>query len=267
VVLAVCTWSLHGAMQAPAPDVDAAWERLVSVLLLAAALVGAALYRLHRSVTQQLGGAPDALHEQLALLGRGDLASVGGQRPALPTSTLATLEAVRKALLAKISRIRHEADTVAHESVTFSSNNLDLSANMAQQTDLLRQSTASIDSLLDTVKQATSKTTDAQKSVVYASEIAVKGNQVVSQMTSTMDTLSESSGKIGEIIGVIDGIAFQTCPRGRTGQGLCRRRLGGAHAGPALCECGQGDQNPYHRLGGEDCTVGQAGRPGGQLHG
>ena len=210
VVLALCTWSLHSGLQAPPAHVDAAWERLMWLLLAAATLVVAALYRLHRSVTQQLGAAPATLHAQLALLGRGDLAAAAPAGPATESSTLSRIQSLRATWADKLRHLRHEADAVATESVTFSANNLDLSANMAQQTELLRQSTTSIGSLLDTVKQARSKTTDAQKSVRYASDIAVKGNQVVSQMTSTMDTLSESSGKIGEIIGVIDGIAFQT---------------------------------------------------------
>jgi ABC-type amino acid transport substrate-binding protein len=125
-------------------------------------------------------------------------------------SALAAIHALRDALAEKIGLVRREAETVALESVTFSSNHLDLATNMSQQAELLHQSRSHIGSLLDTVKQAGSRTADSQKSVRYASEVATKGNQVVAKMTNTMDALSESSGKIEEIIGVIDGIAFQT---------------------------------------------------------
>lgn len=210
VVLAASAWSLHGDLQAAPGASEAAWQRLMWLLLVAAVLVGVALTRLHRSVARQLGASPHALSEHIAHLSAGRLASSTWTPASDSSSALAALHALRNALAEKIGQVRQEAETVAHESVTFSSNNLNLASNMSQQTELLQQSRSHIGSLLDTVQQAGSKTADSQKSVRFASDIATQGNAVVGKMTHTMDALSESSGKIEEIIGVIDGIAFQT---------------------------------------------------------
>ena len=63
VVLAASAWSLHSDLQAAPSASDAAWQRLMWLLLAVAVLVGVALVRLHRSVARQLGGSPDALNE------------------------------------------------------------------------------------------------------------------------------------------------------------------------------------------------------------
>jgi methyl-accepting chemotaxis protein/ABC-type amino acid transport substrate-binding protein len=210
VVLAASAWSLHSDLQAAPVASEAAWQRLMWFLLVAAVLVGVALMRLHRSVARQLGASPNALNEHIAHLSAGKLTPSTLAPTSDSNSALAAIYGLRDSLAEKIGRVRQEAETVARESVTFSSNNLDLASNMSQQTELLHQSRSHIGSLLDTVQQAGSKTADSQKSVRFASDIATQGNEVVSKMTHTMDALSESSGKIEEIIGVIDGIAFQT---------------------------------------------------------
>jgi methyl-accepting chemotaxis protein/ABC-type amino acid transport substrate-binding protein len=210
VVLAASAWSLHSDLQAAPRASDAAWQRLMWLLLAAAVLVGVALARLHRSVARQFGGSPGVLSEHIAQLSAGQLTAFTATQTSESSSALAAIHALRDSLAEKIGLVRQEAETVARESVTFSSNNLDLASNMSQQTELLQTSRSHIGSLLDTVQQAGSKTADSQKSVRFASGIATQGNEVVSKMTHTMDALSESSGKIEEIIGVIDGIAFQT---------------------------------------------------------
>ena len=210
VVLAASAWSLHGDLQVASSASHAAWQRLMWFLLAAAVLVGVALVRLHLSVARQLGGSPDALSEHIAHLSAGQLMASTATQRTESSSALAAIHALRDSLAEKIGLLRQEAETVAVESVTFSSNNLDLATNMSQQTELLQQSRSHIGSLIDTVKQAGSRTAHSQKSVRFASDIATRGNEVVSKMTNTMDALSESSGKIEEIIGVIDGIAFQT---------------------------------------------------------
>lgn len=210
VVLAASAWSLHGDLQAAPRASQAAWQRLMWLLLVAAVVVGVALIRLHRSVARQFGASPNILSEHIAHLSAGKLTPSALMPTSDSNSALAAIHGLRDSLAEKIGMVRQEAETVAHESVTFSSNNLNLASNMSQQTELLQQSRSHIGSLLDTIQQAGSKTADSQKSVRFASAIATQGNAVVSKMTHTMDALSESSGKIEEIIGVIDGIAFQT---------------------------------------------------------
>ncbi|MEV4783772.1 methyl-accepting chemotaxis protein [Burkholderia sp. LMU1-1-1.1] len=95
----------------------------------------------------------------------------------------------------------------AHE---ISSGNNDLSARTESQAASLVETVAAIDRLSGTVKQNATDAREAQQLVVAASSVAVRGGEMVSQVVGTMGAIRESSRKIVDIIGVIDGIAFQT---------------------------------------------------------
>jgi methyl-accepting chemotaxis protein len=87
---------------------------------------------------------------------------------------------------------------------------LDLSARTEQQASSLEETAASMEQLTATVKQNADHAHQASKLAISASEVAVKGGAVVSEVVGTMASINESSKRIAEIIGVIDGIAFQT---------------------------------------------------------
>ncbi|MDZ4357230.1 MAG: methyl-accepting chemotaxis protein, partial [Variovorax sp.] len=90
------------------------------------------------------------------------------------------------------------------------SGNEDLSSRTEQQASSLEQTAASMEELTSTVKQNADNALQANQLAVSASEVAVKGGAVVSQVVDTMGSINASSKKIVDIIGVIDGIAFQT---------------------------------------------------------
>ena len=109
-----------------------------------------------------------------------------------------------------IWQVRQGTTTVANVSAEIASGNHDLSARTESQASSLQQTAASIEELTSTVKLNADNADQANRLAESASEIAVRGGSVVSQVVATMDSISTSARKIVDIIGVIDGIAFQT---------------------------------------------------------
>ncbi|MFM9924744.1 methyl-accepting chemotaxis protein [Variovorax sp. H27-G14] len=115
------------------------------------------------------------------------------------------------ASLAKVvGEVRMGTDTIATASNQIASGNQDLSSRTEEQASSLEQTAASMEELTSTVKQNADNARQANQLAVSASEVAVKGGSVVSQVVQTMGSINASSKKIVDIIGVIDGIAFQT---------------------------------------------------------
>jgi methyl-accepting chemotaxis protein len=102
------------------------------------------------------------------------------------------------------------AHTVADTSAQIAQGNLDLSQRTEEQASTLEETASSMEELTSTVTQNAQNARQASQLAVGASDVARKGGQVVGHVVSTMNGISESSRKIADIIGVIDGIAFQT---------------------------------------------------------
>jgi len=102
------------------------------------------------------------------------------------------------------------AHTVSDSSAQIAQGNQDLSQRTEQQASTLEETASSMEELTSTVTQNAQNARQASQLAVSASDVARKGGQVVGQVVSTMNGISESSRKIADIIGVIDGIAFQT---------------------------------------------------------
>jgi methyl-accepting chemotaxis protein len=102
------------------------------------------------------------------------------------------------------------AHTVSDTSAQIAQGNVNLSQRTEQQASTLEETASSMEELTSTVTQNAQNARQATQLAVDASEVARKGGQVVGQVVSTMEGISESSRKIADIIGVIDGIAFQT---------------------------------------------------------
>lgn len=88
--------------------------------------------------------------------------------------------------------------------------NIDLSQRTEEQAAALEQTAASLEQMGETVKQNYEGSLQANRVAGAAAEVAVRGGNVVSQVVHTMESINISSRKIADIIGVIDGIAFQT---------------------------------------------------------
>ncbi|MDM0021333.1 methyl-accepting chemotaxis protein [Variovorax saccharolyticus] len=109
-----------------------------------------------------------------------------------------------------VGRIKTSTDSIVTASGQIAAGNQDLSSRTEEQASSLEETAASMEELTSTVKQNADNARQANQLAASASEVAVKGGAVVSQVVDTMASINASSKKIVDIIGVIDGIAFQT---------------------------------------------------------
>jgi len=125
-------------------------------------------------------------------------------------SLLRALNQMSANFLAIVADVGSNVTGVMTTSGQIASGNQDLSSRTEQQASSLEQTAASMEQLTSTVKQNADNARQANQLAVSASEVAVKGGEVVGQVVDTMASINASSRKIVDIIGVIDGIAFQT---------------------------------------------------------
>jgi methyl-accepting chemotaxis protein len=125
-------------------------------------------------------------------------------------SLLNTLSQMRASLRHLVGQVRTSTDSITTASAEIAIGNQDLSARTEQTASNLQQAASSMEQLTGTVKQSADSARQANQLASSAAEVAARGGSVVSQVVSTMDEINTSSKKISDIIGVIDGIAFQT---------------------------------------------------------
>ncbi|AJX34693.1 methyl-accepting chemotaxis protein [Burkholderia oklahomensis] len=109
-----------------------------------------------------------------------------------------------------VGRVRMGSDAVATASGQIASGNLDLSSRTEEQAASLQETASSMEELTSTVRQNAENAQQASGLASNASDVALRGSAVVGQVVDTMTDISERSSKIAEIIGIIEGIAFQT---------------------------------------------------------
>jgi methyl-accepting chemotaxis protein len=109
-----------------------------------------------------------------------------------------------------VSRVRVGTDTIVTASGQIASGNMDLSSRTEQQASSLEETASSMEELNATVRQNEQNARAANQLALAASTVAVRGGQVVSEVVQTMGAINTASHRIADIIGVIDGIAFQT---------------------------------------------------------
>ncbi|KAB2894866.1 MAG: HAMP domain-containing protein, partial [Burkholderiaceae bacterium] len=123
---------------------------------------------------------------------------------------LNALHDMQASLSRVVRHVRHNADSVATASAEIAQGNNDLSARTEEQASALEETAASMEELSSTVRQNADNAHQANQLAVSASSVATQGGDVVAQVVSTMRGINDSSHRIADIIGVIDGIAFQT---------------------------------------------------------
>ncbi|HET7794186.1 MAG TPA: methyl-accepting chemotaxis protein, partial [Rhizobacter sp.] len=120
------------------------------------------------------------------------------------------LQHMNESLGKVVGDVRASTDSISTASAEIATGNTDLSARTEQTASNLQQTASSMEQLTGTVKQSADSARQANQLASSAAEVAQRGGSVVSQVVSTMDEINASSKKISDIIGVIDGIAFQT---------------------------------------------------------
>jgi methyl-accepting chemotaxis protein len=123
---------------------------------------------------------------------------------------LNALHTMQTSLSRVVSNVRNNAHSVASASTEIAQGNNDLSARTEQQASALEETSASMEELNSTVQANADNARQANQLAVSASSVAVQGGDVVAEVVATMKGINDSSKKIADIIGVIDGIAFQT---------------------------------------------------------
>jgi methyl-accepting chemotaxis protein len=163
-----------------------------------------------RGLLKQLGGEPEYASAIAGSIAAGDLTVTVETRRNDNGSMLYAMKAMRDSLVGIVAQVRAGTDTIATASGQIAAGNQDLSSRTEQQASSLEETASSMEELTSTVKQNADNARQANQLAVSASEVAVKGGSVVSQVVDTMASINASSKKIVDIIGVIDGIAFQT---------------------------------------------------------
>ncbi|RID97555.1 methyl-accepting chemotaxis protein [Simplicispira hankyongi] len=194
---------------AEAADTRYATIRAAAVASILSGLLFAALFAaaLVRGISRSLGYAIGVAQT----IAQGDLTrpvTVQGQDEA--AQVLHALGAMQQQLTGIVTHIREGGESLASASAQISSGNHDLASRTEQQASALEQTAAAMEQLNATVHQNADNARQAQQLSASASAVAVKGGEVMGQVVSTMREIHTSSGKIADIIGVIDGIAFQT---------------------------------------------------------
>jgi len=182
-------------------------QLLVAGGLLAVALGAVFAFLLARSIVQPVQRAVDGaqhiangdLSQPIAATGRDEIGQL-----------LQALAAMQNNLSQIVGRVRQGSESVSTASAEIASGNQDLSARTESQASALEQTAASMEELASTVRQNADNARQANQLAQSASTVAVQGGEVVSQVVDTMRGINDSSRKIADIIGVIDGIAFQT---------------------------------------------------------
>jgi len=181
---------------------------LMAALGAAAVLIGAAFaWRVTHSITQPIGYALTVARAVAA----GDLTSridIWNEDEA--GQLLQALRAMNDSLSNIVGQVRSGTGTIATASSEIASGNLDLSARTEAQASALEQTASSMIELTTTVRHNSDNARLAKELAHSASDVAQRGGAVVTQVVDTMGAINEASRRIVDIIGVIDGIAFQT---------------------------------------------------------
>lgn len=123
---------------------------------------------------------------------------------------LQALKDMSESLVKIVSEVRGGSDSIATATSQIAAGNSDLSQRTDEQASALEETASSMEELTSTVKQNADNARQANQLAVTASSVASKGGDVIGRVVNTMTSISDSSRKISDIIGVIDGIAFQT---------------------------------------------------------
>lgn len=201
----------HDMMKSAGDEVESNYVQARTLLLALAAAGLAAAAAIAWMITRSITAPLDRAVRVAETVAAGDLTSaIEAQGRDETSMLLRALKKMNDRLLDIVSQVRVSTDTIATASSEIARGNLDLSSRTEEQAASLEETASSMEQLTATVKQNASHAGQANQLAGSASDIARQGGEVVSQVVDTMGAIDASSKKIVDIIGVIDGIAFQT---------------------------------------------------------
>ena len=163
-----------------------------------------------RRLIRALGAEPADLSLAAQRVADGQLGQVAGAQGAPRGSVLASLASMQANLARLVGEVRQAAESIATGATQVATGSLDLSQRTEEQASNLQQTAASMEQLSATVKHNADTASQASTLAATSAEAVAAGGDAVSRVVTTMDSIADSSRRIGDIIGVIDGIAFQT---------------------------------------------------------
>ncbi len=188
---------------------DLARSDPAAAVALFAALAAAALtVVMVRTLRLELGGEPAEARQALGRVAEGDLSAAAGHGVA--RGLMAELVRMRASLRSLVTRVHGTAVEITHASGEIAQGNADLSARTESQASALEETAASMEQLSATVRQNADNARAANQLALNASNVAAQGGEVGSPVVDPMKGITDSSRQIADILGVIDGIAFQT---------------------------------------------------------
>jgi methyl-accepting chemotaxis protein len=181
------------------------------MLAFIAVLVGGGItWFITRHIKAQLGGEPQYAVFIAQQVAHGNLDIDVAIQDKDTDSLLAAMRSMCLSLTKTVSEVRHSSETIATSAHEIATGNTDLSQRTEEQASSLQQTAASMEQISQAIRHNNDTVREATQLATTASDTAAKGSDVVSNVITTMDDITESSRKIGDIISVIDGIAFQT---------------------------------------------------------
>jgi methyl-accepting chemotaxis protein len=178
--------------------------------LLAVGISIAAAVVITRGLLKQLGGEPDYTASIAGSIANGDLSISIETNSTDKDSLLSEMKEMRDSLVDIVGQVRTGTETIGTASREIAAGNIDLSSRTEMQASSLEKTASAMEELTSTVKQNADNAREANQLASAASDVAIKGGKVVSEVVNTMSSIDASAKKIVDIIGVIDGIAFQT---------------------------------------------------------
>ena len=203
----------HEAARSEALRAEAQALAMTVLWWVVAGMVGIAvlLVLTTRQLASALLGPLQLLGKATDQVGAGDLTAHIEVRRHDEIGDMATsLQRMRDSLRDIVARVRQSADSIATASAEIATGNGDLSRRTEQQAAALEETAASMHEMTEGVQQSASHAQQAAQLAGQAAQVANQGGEVVGRVVHTMDEISHSSRKIADIIGVMDGIAFQT---------------------------------------------------------
>jgi methyl-accepting chemotaxis protein len=210
----VRAWDWHVYTGTYVDDIDREFGvRLIEMLGIVGvvgALLTVAIGWIIRNVLRKLGGDPQEVAEACERIAAGNLTESVHVPAGYEKSLMASVRAMQDRLLDAIGAVTSSAKAIANATNEIAAGNTDLSARTEEQAASLQETAASMEELTGTVKQNADNARQASGLADNASAVANEGAAIVGQVVDTMAGIQESSGRIADIIGIIEGIAFQT---------------------------------------------------------
>ena len=195
-------------------DIETAFWRNTAILLsiggVLMLIVALMAWQMLRTLVHQLGGEPQYAADVVTQIAEGNLAVDVQTLPGDTTSILHAIRAMRDNLAHLVTQVRDSTASITTASSEIAAGNGDLSSRTESQASALQETAASMEQLTSTVQQNAANAKRADELARAASDMAVRGGDVVQHVVGTMGSIDQSSRKIVDIISVIDGIAFQT---------------------------------------------------------